>query len=74
MNSIIIEKYGNLFDLQSKIIGVYVKELERTVTINKQLLERKDWAVSGSDYHKDLRKRYWAEIKNCKAQIKLLKK
>lgn len=71
--SLIVTQYGNLYDLQSKIIAVYVKELEKTIQVNKNLLDRKDWAMDGGEYHTQCRKSKRDEIKNCKSQIKLLK-
>lgn len=68
----IIKKYSSKPELEKKVISLYKSMLRKEIALCKKILLDKEWASNGSDYHKKCRQDMAAEIKEMKAQIRIL--
>ena len=70
----IITGYKTIPSLKNKIIQSYIEFLKEKKEIGKRVLENKDWASSGSEYHTNCRIEKGREIIECEKQIRELTK
>lgn len=61
-------------ELRQEILREYIKKLQGEVASNTNILNDKNWASDGSDYHKECRVRLRAENDFLRQQINLLRK
>ena len=73
MSDKIITGYKTVSSLKKRAIAFYVDFLKGRKELNKSILDRKDWASSGSEYHNNCRLEKIKEIIEIEKQIRQLK-